>query len=108
MKISDNSYIIILSDIILFLLILTLSSKPLLLLTASLLVSLFLVRNKNDWYVYLTAIIVAMVMEPTAVYFGAWQYPHPDFFSVPSWIFIMWGVLAVSLYKLSSKLKNKL
>lgn len=100
----DNSYAVILLDVMLFLSIFAFAERPVVLLAVLLLISLFLIRNKNDWRVYSATVVAAIIVEPAAVYLGAWQYPHPDFFSVPSWIFVMWGVLAVSLYKLSLNL----
>jgi uncharacterized membrane protein YjjP (DUF1212 family) len=91
---------IILLDVVLFLLIFTLSGRPLLLLAFCLLTSIFLIKNKNDWRVYLTTIVVALFIESISVHLHIWQYSHTDFFSVPLWIFLMWGVLALTFYKI--------
>jgi len=39
------------------------------------------------------------ISEIIAIQYGVWEYTLPNFFSVPIWLFILWGMAAAFLYQ---------
>jgi hypothetical protein len=105
---SKNLKTIFLIDFVLIILTLILSRESLVLFLVYLIASLFILRrNQNDWRVYLPALIFGFFVEITMVHFKVWVYPVSDILGVPAWIFLMWGILAVTAYQAGSYLHSK-
>lgn len=45
--------------------------------------------------------------EMIAIKFGVWTYARPDFFNIPFWLFVLWGMAAVFLFETAKEI-NKL
>ena len=48
------------------------------------------------------------VAEIVAVYFNVWHYQNPNFFGVPIWLFVLWGIAGIYLGREYEKLAIKL
>lgn len=87
-------------DLALFTSVMIFSAQSFLLVLINILIAaLLLSAKREDWKLFVSAVIFAIIMEPLAVHFGAWVYPNSDILGVPYWIFLMWGVSAVSVYR---------
>jgi hypothetical protein len=43
--------------------------------------------------------IFGPISEIIAITYGVWKYTFPNFFSVPIWLFVLWGMAAAFLYQ---------
>jgi len=65
--------------------------------------------KKTDFKLFFIAVLVGLLVEPTAIRFGLWNYPGTsNFLMVPYWIFLIWGVFAVLFYRLGVSMSKKL
>jgi hypothetical protein len=44
--------------------------------------------------------------EMFAIYFGAWTYSLSNFYTIPLWLFIIWGDAAAFLYETTKEIKR--
>lgn len=44
------------------------------------------------------------ISEMIAIHFGAWNYAIPNFYTVPAWLFLVWGMAAVFLFETSKEI----
>lgn len=44
------------------------------------------------------------ICEMIAIKYGVWQYARPDFFNIPFWLFILWGMAAVFLFETAKEI----
>lgn len=55
--------------------------------------------DPREWRLFALALVAGVVIEPLAVRGGLWSYSTGYFFGVPLWIFLVWGVVVVSGYR---------
>ncbi|MCR4328893.1 MAG: hypothetical protein NUV53_05320 [Patescibacteria group bacterium] len=94
--------------LVLFLCILLFSENPLLLFCIFAGGSIALLAlDTREWRLFTLAIITALIVEPFVVRSGVWTYKIGfDFLGVPLWIFLVWGVVAVSFYRVGRGLRS--
>ncbi|MCE9548795.1 hypothetical protein K8Q98_00105 [Candidatus Nomurabacteria bacterium] len=102
-------YFLLLLNLIVFISTLFFSTQPLLLFIVYFIASVILLLIKrNDFMLFSIAVIFSVVFESIAVSYGVWSYPAvSNLLQVPAWIFLMWGVAAVSAYRLGLHLAHK-
>jgi hypothetical protein len=47
--------------------------------------------SKSRLIVYLIVFFAGPISEMIAIYFGAWNYAHPDLLGIPYWLPFVWG-----------------
>lgn len=61
---------------------------------------LFLVeRSNSEVKTFLFCAICGMAAEYIAISFGAWNYQNPNFFNIPIWLPLLWGIASVFIIR---------
>ncbi len=47
--------------------------------------------SKGRLWLYLLMFFTGILLEIIAVYFGGWNYTHPDILGIPYWLPFVWG-----------------
>ena len=58
-------------------------------------VLLFIFREKDNLYVFITMAIIGPLVEICDIYFGAWQYSNPNLYLIPTWLPFVWGEFGI-------------
>lgn len=76
-------------------------NKELLFIVLLLYSGLLLLQKKSsaELRLYLTVGIIAPFVEMIAIWGGAWMYATPQFLGVPLWLFPLWGIAAIFMYR---------
>lgn len=59
----------------------------------------FIERSKSEVKTFLFCAICGMTAEYIAISFGAWNYKNPDFFNIPIWLPLLWGIASVFIVR---------
>ena len=62
--------------------------------------------QKNDWKLFFVSVVFGILFELSAVHYKVWTYPVSNIAGVPFWIFLMWGIMAVSVYRAGTYLAD--
>src|SRR3989338_6981622 len=54
-----------------------------------------IIDNKKSLFVFIRSGIYGAGAEMIAIYFGVWNYTNPQFFGIPAWLPILWGIAAL-------------
>ena len=57
-------------------------------------------HTREDLYFYFIALIVGPFGETIAIKLGAWYYAQPEFFGIPLWLPVLWGLSGIVLKNL--------
>ena len=77
-----------------------------LLLSALAIIALLKWRNKNTLIIFIVGGILGTIAEIIGVSYGVWNYFVANFLGVPSWLFVLWGNVAIFIYRLSNEIKK--
>ena len=77
-----------------------------LLLSALAIIALLKWRNKNTLIIFIVGGILGTIAEIIGVSFGVWNYSVANFLNVPSWLLVLWGNVAIFIYRLSNEIKK--
>lgn len=62
--------------------------------------ALFLIeRSNSEIKTFLFCAICGMTAEYIAISFGAWNYQNPNFFNIPIWLPLLWGIASVFIVR---------
>ena len=77
-----------------------------LLLSVLAIIALLKWRNKNTLIIFIVGGILGTIAEIIGVSFGVWNYSVANFLNVPSWLLVLWGNVAIFIYRLSNEIKK--
>jgi len=69
---------------------------------------LLIEKSKNEVKTFIFCSISGAAAECVAISFGAWTYKNPNFFTIPIWLPLLWGISSIFIirvYKYFSKYK---
>src|SRR3989344_1945033 len=72
-------------------------------LIPSALLFILLSHDHKIWKIWIFGALFGPISEAFCIYYGLWNYTHPDFWGIPVWLPLVWGnafVLGALLYKL--------
>jgi len=67
-----------------------------------LIVSIISLLKWKSWatlIIFLFGALWGPICENIAIKYGVWEYAFPNFFNVPIWLFVLWGMAAAFLYQ---------
>jgi hypothetical protein len=70
------------------------------------LIGLFKWKSKLSLAIFLFGAVWGPLSEMFAIHFGAWQYSTTNFYTIPIWLFIVWGDAAVFLFETAKEIKK--
>ena len=62
-------------------------------------------KSKAELRLFIIVGIVAPFVEMIAIWGGAWAYATPQLWGVPFWLFPLWGVAAIFMYRNAKTIK---
>ena len=65
-------------------------------------------RNSQDLITFLTCGALGAIAEVLVVNFGAWSYSVPQFLGIPYWLPLVWGISALFIRNISTKIEHLL
>lgn len=74
-----------------------------------LILSLFVLIKWNSRvtiFIFIFGAFWGPLSEMICIAFGAWQYSNVNFYSIPIWLFIVWGDAAAFLYQTAFEIKK--
>lgn len=63
-------------------------------------------HDSKIWKIWVFGALFGPLSEAFCIYYGLWNYAHPDFFGIPIWLPLVWGnvfILGALLYKMIPK-----
>ena len=63
-------------------------------------------KSKLTFVIFLFGGLWGPICEMIAIRYGVWNYARPDFFNIPFWLFILWGMAAAFLFETSKEIKK--
>jgi hypothetical protein len=60
-------------------------------------------KNKREIYIFVIAGVVGPIGEAVVASSGLWTYHGETIFGIPYWLPLAWGITAVAIFKLISK-----
>lgn len=61
-------------------------------------------KSKLAFSIFIFGGLFGPVAEMIAIKYGVWTYARPDFFNIPFWLFILWGMAAVFLFEIAKEI----
>ena len=84
-------------------------SRPHILLLAICLFSALVIlqgkHRKKELHIFIAVGLTGPIAEMIAIWGGAWSYTIPLFLGVPLWLFPLWGVAGIFIYRNAKTLK---
>ena len=77
-----------------------------LLLSILAIIALLKWKTKNTLIIFIVGGILGTTAEIIGVSFGIWSYSVANFFNIPFWLFVLWGNVAIFIYRLSNEIKK--
>ena len=63
-------------------------------------------KSKLTTSIFIFGAIAGPLAEMTAIHYGVWNYTLSDFYTIPSWLFLVWGMAAAFLFESAKELKK--
>ena len=63
----------------------------------------------KSWVTFVLFIFVALwgpVSEMLCIHLGVWNYSHPNFYTIPIWLSLVWGNAACFIYQTALEIKK--
>jgi len=67
---------------------------------------LIVFHKKHDIIYFIVGGICGPAAEMVAVHFGAWNFANSNFYNIPLWLPLLWGIVLVSMKKATESLIN--
>lgn len=66
-------------------------------------IALFKWKSKAAIVIFIFGALWGPISEMIAIHFGAWSYTLVNFYTIPIWLFFIWGDAAVFLFEMSKE-----
>lgn len=65
-------------------------------------------KSKTTRLSFFFAGIVGIISELITVSHGAWTYANPNFFVIPTWLFLIWGNAGIFIVESANEMKRRI
>jgi uncharacterized Tic20 family protein len=63
-------------------------------------------NSRTTIFIFIFGAFWGPISEMICIAFGAWQYSNANFYSIPIWLFLVWGDAAAFLYQTALEIKK--
>ncbi|MDA3856088.1 MAG: DUF2878 family protein [Candidatus Woesearchaeota archaeon] len=65
---------------------------------------LFLMKDKDMILIFFICGLMGAISEIIAISYGAWTYSKPNYFGIPIWLLVLWGIATLFMINFSKEI----